>query len=167
MPITTKETSVVSVPSAKIHRGGDVGRHPENLQRQGVAAARGQQGAGKLVVADGEAKQGHAKKRWRDDRQNDMEHGLPGACALVAGGVLIRRVKAVEDGEHHQQAEHDRAAEAAPDIANRLGLEHLVEPVQRHALHREGHASARTLKAEDAGGDRPAIEKQHVEAEEK
>ena len=55
--------------------------------------------------------------------------------------------------DHDHQTQDERAAETAPDVADCLLLKEVVEPVKRHAPHREGEATFRSLKAQDRDGD--------------
>ncbi|MPL80540.1 hypothetical protein SDC9_26441 [bioreactor metagenome] len=223
------------------HRLRHIRRHPEDLERQGVVAARGQERAGELVIAEREAEQRHPHHRGEDDRQHDMGKGLPGAGTLVARRLLIGGVEAVEDREHHQKAEgqrpgqlrteargrpvhlqpeavedqpdaqrdkdrgdhqrgdgqieqrrraaetlaegkprhhrdhhgrhhhhqpeHEGTAERAPDIAHRLLLEQVVEPIGRGPVHREGQPAFRPLEGQDRDGDRRAVKEDHEQHE--
>jgi len=70
------------------HRLGDIRRHPEDLQRQGVVAARSEQGAGERVIAEREAEKRDTDDQRRDDRQHHMGEGLPGRGTLIARGHL-------------------------------------------------------------------------------
>ena len=104
----------------------------------------------------------------------DRGHDQAGHGEVEHHGGAAKRLSEREAGgqrEHHGQP-HDharqgeRTCERPLEIPDHLRLEELPEPVQRHAVHREGESAVDPLERQDDNRDDGSVHEHHEQREE-
>src|SRR5580704_16637288 len=144
------------------------GEHDQQPERQGPGQVRAERGTVPRALdpqhleqrADPEADDDRWHHQARDGEVKERRRA-PEAPAKGQPGEKREQHRA----DHHDQTEAERAVKRAPDVTDRLWLEQLPEPVQRHSVHREHEPALGALERQEHDRHDRAVKEQDEQAE--